>query len=165
MADLDHLLRWVETDAGELDDVLDAIPDADCTVIGRGPAAWAALPQRLAQTEAIVNHTFMLITGHRWDLMMAARGLSRRAAQLIVDTCTVDTAGNDVSWPLLCERASLSMAYLEVNGLTYRTDRDWAEDRPDRSDDDPVAWAMRVRLASQCMDAMMPYMSERGARG
>lgn len=162
--DLDHVLRWVETDPAEFDGVLAQIVEADCTVIGRSSAAKASLPQRLAQTEGIVNHVYMLITERRWDLMMAARGLSRRAAQLIVDTCTVDTVGNDVSWPLLCERARLSMAYVEVDGLTYRTDRDWAGDLPDRADDDPAAWAMRVRLAGQCMDAMLPYMSEVRAR-
>lgn len=71
-------------------------------MIGRGPKSLAALPERLASTEAMVNHIFRLTTGRSWDVMMAARSFSRRAAQAVVEGSTVDTIGNDVAWPLLC---------------------------------------------------------------
>jgi hypothetical protein len=75
-ADLDHVLRWIESDSGEFDGVLQRAAGSDCLIIGRGPRSMAALPRRLAATEGIVNEIYALITGRRWDLMMAARGLS-----------------------------------------------------------------------------------------
>ena len=61
--DPDHLLRWIEQDPEELDAVLEQIPGADCTVIGRGPDSFEGLPRRLRETEQIVNHIYALITG------------------------------------------------------------------------------------------------------
>lgn len=156
--DLDHLLRWIENDAAELDRLLASSAAFDCTIIGRGPESFAALPARLAATEGIVNHVYWLMTGRKWDLMMAARSLSSRAARLIVNGCAVDSIGNDVAWPLLCESEGLSLGYLEAEGLTYRTNVDYAEDRADSLDDDPEAWVTRVMLAAQQVDAMLPYL-------
>lgn len=156
--DFDHLLRWLENDASELDRVLEATAEYDCAVIGRGIRSLAALPERLASTEAIVNHVFRLTTGHRWDVMMAARSFSRRAAEAIVDGCTVDSIGNDVAWPLFCEAWGLSVGYVEAEGLTYRTNVDYASDLVDARDGAPRAWAERVLLAAQHMEAMLPYM-------
>ncbi len=158
--DLDHLLRWIDNDASELDRVLKATAEYDCAVIGRGPRSLAALPERLARTEAIVNHVFRLTTGRSWDVMMAARSFSRRAAEAIVDGCTVDSIGNDVAWPLFCEARGLSVGYAQAEGLTYRTNVDYASDLADARDGDPRAWAERVLLAAQHMEAMLPYMEE-----
>ncbi len=156
--DFDHLLRWIENDASELDRVLDEAAGYDCGVIGRSPRFFSALPERLAATESIVNHVYRLMTGRSWDLMMAARSLSRRAAGAIVDGCTVDTIGNDVAWPLFCEARGFSVGYVAADGLTYRTNADYAVDRPDARDADPRAWATRVLLAGQHVEAMLPYM-------
>jgi hypothetical protein len=160
-ADIDHLLRWIENDAIELDLVLQRMRDWDCTVIGRGSRSFAALPRRLLQTETIVNHIYALITGRNWDLMMAARGLSRRAAQAIVDHCAVDTIGNDAAWPLFCEERGFSVGYVEAEGLTYQTNADYSHDLKDSLDQDPRAWAQRVELAWQHVEAMLPYMKHR----
>jgi hypothetical protein len=158
-ADADHLLRWIEQDAAELDRVLQQIQDWDCTVIGRGPRSFTALPRRLAQTETLVNHIYALITGRQWDLMMAARGLSRRAAALIVEQCTVDTIGNDAAWPLFCEKHGFSIGYIEAEGLTYQTNADYAQGLVDSLDHDPQAWAKRIEIAWQQTEAMRPYMA------
>ncbi|WP_163098079.1 hypothetical protein GL267_012595 [Acidithiobacillus ferrianus] len=158
-ADLDHVLRWVENQADEFNTVLDAVIGQDCVVIGRGPQSKAALPRRLAMTEAIVNEIFGLITGHSWDLMMAARGLSHRAAVSIVNGCIVDTVGNDVAWPLFCRQRGFSLGYLEADGLTYRTNTDYAHDIADARDQDPHAWMMRMHLACQHIEAMRPYLA------
>ena len=158
--DFDHLLRWIENDASELDCVLKEAAEYDCAVIGRGPHSFAALPERLASTEAIVNHVWRLMTGRPWDVMMAARSFSRRAAQAIVEGCTVDSIGNDVAWPLFCEARGLSVGYVEAEGLTYRTNVDYASDLVDASDGDPRAWAERVLLAAQHIEAMLPYMEQ-----
>jgi hypothetical protein len=159
--DFDHLLRWIENDAPELDRVLEATAGYDCAVIGRGPRSFAALPERLASTEEIVNHVYRLMTGRTWDLLMAARSFSRRAAEEIVDGCTVDSIGNDVAWLLFCEARGLSVGYVEAEGLTYRTNVDYAADLVDARDGDPRAWATRVLLAAQHIEAMLPYMEER----
>lgn len=156
--DLDHALRWLENDADELDAAVQRIPRSDCTVIGRGPRSMATLPRRLATTEGIVNEIFRLVSGRSWDVMMAARGLSRRAAEAIVKGCNVDTIGNDCAWPLFCQSRGYTLDYLEADGLTYRTNADYAADAEDQRDEDPMAWAQRVRLAAQHVEAMRPYM-------
>ena len=156
--DPDHALRWLENDADEFDAAVRRIGRSDCTVIGRGPRSMAALPRRLAATEGIVNEIFRLVSGRPWDAMMAARGLSRRAAEAIVKGCNVDTIGNDCAWPLFCQSRGLTLDYLEADGLTYRTESDYAADAEDRRDEDPMEWALRVRLAAQHVEAMLPYM-------
>lgn len=158
-ADLDHILRWLETDPDELDRLMHTAAAFDCFVIGRGPTSWERLPRRLAATESIVNEVYALMTGRKWDLLMAARVLSARAAEEIVTTCRVDTMGNDADWPLRCEAHGMTLGYAEADGLTYRTNRDYAGDLEDSLDHDPHAWAMRVRIVWQCLDAMAPYMS------
>jgi hypothetical protein len=158
--DIDHALRWIENDPAELDDVLAASREWDCTVIGRAAASFDRLPERLATTERIVNHIYELMSGRRWDLMMAARSLSRAAAGSIVDRCAVDTIGNDVAWPLHCEAHGFTVGYLEAEGLTYRTNIDYAEDLDDSRDGDPRAWASRVLLAAQHVEAMLPFINE-----
>ncbi len=156
--DLDHVLRWLENDADELDAAVRWIQRNDCTVIGRGPRSMATLPRRLATTEGIVNEIFRLVSGRSWDVMMAARGLSRRAAEAIVKGCNVDTIGNDCAWPLFCQSLGFTLDYLEAEGLTYRTNPDYAADDEDQGDEDPMAWAQRVRLAAQHVEAMRHYM-------
>ncbi|MDA1300127.1 MAG: hypothetical protein O2868_08605 [Proteobacteria bacterium] len=155
--DADHLLRWYEQDADELDGVLGACHHHDCTVIGRGPHSWQALPRRLKETEAVVNHMFFLLTGFEWDLMMAARGFSHRAARLIVDSSIEDTAANDVDWPLLCLSHGLSTQYLSAEGLIYQTNHAYAGDEADAEDSDVRAWAQRVRLANHASEAISRY--------
>jgi hypothetical protein len=163
--DLDHALRWLENDAEELDAAVQRIQRSDCTIIGRGPQSMTTLPRRLAMTEGVVNEIFRLVSGRSWDVMMAARGLSRRAAKAIVEDCDVDTIGNDCSWPLFCQSRGFTLDYLEADGLTYRTNPDYAADVEDRHDEDPMAWALRVRLAAQHVEAMLPYMETDTARG
>ena len=158
--DFDHLLRWIENDASELDRVLKATVEYDCAVIGRGPRSLAALPERLASTEAIVNHVYRLMTGRPSDVMMAARSFSRRAAEAIVEGCSVDSIGNDAAWPLFCEARGLSVGYVEAEGLTYRTNADYASDLVDTRDGDPRAWAERALLAAQEIEAMLPYLKD-----
>ena len=52
----------------------------------------------------------------------------------------------------------------EADGLTYRTNPDYAADADDRYDEDPMAWAMRVNLAAQHVEAMLPYMETGSGR-
>ncbi|MBL4682041.1 MAG: hypothetical protein JKY88_15130 [Pseudomonadales bacterium] len=156
--DIDHLLRWFENDRPELEAVLNQLPNSDLTVIGRGPKAFEALPARLLTTEAIINRIYCLVTGKDWDLLMAARGVSRRAAELIINSSTIDHIGNDLDWPLLCRSKNLTLGYEAANGLTYMTNLDYAKDVDDELDADPAAWAMRVEIAALHVAAIRPYL-------
>jgi hypothetical protein len=104
-SDFDHVLRWAQTDARELRATLAVQPEADFLVVGRSERAFAAEPERLRETERLVNRAYALLSSHDWDLMFAVRRLSRRAAEEIVRHGVVDTVANDVEWPLLAERA------------------------------------------------------------
>lgn len=145
-ADLDHALRWIEADPGELRQHLAELP-ADFVVIGRTEQAMNACPRRLRDTEAIVNHIYRLATGRDWDLMFATRAMSRKAAEVIVEHGAEDTIANDVEWPFVAERMGLSVAYREAQGLSYRITADFDTDA-DRHDDEPLEWVARVELAN-----------------
>ncbi len=158
--DIDHLLRWFENDVTELGKVIENLGSAELTVIGRSREAFDALPKRLVATESIINHIFALATGVNWDLLMAARGMSRHAAQLIIEFSNVDHIGNDLEWPLLCRSRGLNLAYVAANGLTYKTGKDYALDKNDDKDSDPEAWAIRVEIAALHVSAMRPYIGK-----
>ena len=159
-ADPDHILRWVERRPEELDAVLELAGCWDCLIVGRSPDAFAAAPARLKETEAIVNRVYALMTGRSWDIMMAARGFSRRGAELIVGTSREDTIGNDTAWPLAIEAAGLSLGYVEADGLTYETNTVYANDLVDEEDEDPRAWMLRVYTANQHIEAMRPFLKK-----
>ena len=116
------------------------------------------IAMRLQATESIVNRIYVLMTGREWDLMMAARGLSRPAAELIVRQSTVDTLGNDVAWPLLVEQSGLTLGYVQADGLIYETNTVYARNVQDTLDDDPEAWMLRIYAANQQVDAMRPFL-------
>ena len=159
-ADPDHILRWVERRPEELDRVLEQVGRNDCLVIGRSGASFSAAPERLQATETIINQIFKLTTGHAWDVMMAARGLTRRAAELIVAESTEDTLGNDVAWPLLVRQHGLTLGFMEATGLTYETNTVYARNILDNLDTDPAAWMLRVYTANQHVDAMRPFLEQ-----
>lgn len=154
--DLDRALHWAEHYPDELRAAQEYTKAHDCTVFGRSARAFASHPRAQRDTEAIANHTFALVSGLPWDVMSACRGLSRRAAELIVATCDDDTVGSDCSWPLLCRRAGMSLGYMETEGMEFETlDRfegeleelggvqAWLE----HFDADPRQWLGRIELA------------------
>lgn len=145
-SDLDHVLRWIETDKAELTETLADLP-AEFVVIGRTPRSMNACPQRLQDTEAIVNHIYRLATGRPWDLMFAVRAMSPRAAAVVIEHGSEDTIANDVEWPVLVEQAGLSVGYREADGLSYRITTEF-DAAADSLDDDPIAWIHRVELAN-----------------
>ena len=115
---------------------------------------------RLQRTESVVNEIFRLVSGFQWDVMMGARGLSRRAAERIVASSQVDTLGNDVEWPLLLMQDGFETGYVEAHGLTYETNPVYATDGRDTEDDDPSAWMLRVYAANQHIDAMRRFVEQ-----
>lgn len=160
-SDLDHVIRWVETDPDELRAVVTR-PDAeDVVIVGRPPASFARSPARLRETEAIVNRVYALATGRQADLMFAIRLLARQAAEAIIGNCTEATIANDVEWPMFAERNGFSVGYVAAEGLDYRTtdDFDVAEDNHDRN---PEAWIHRVEIAARHLAVMSRFMNRTG---
>ena len=107
-SDIDHVLRWATTDPAGLRETLAHASDADLTVVGRSPEAFAREPARLHATEGAVNRAASLALGlpsqELWDFMIAIRLMSRRTAQLLVDECGETSIANDVAWPLHATR-------------------------------------------------------------
>lgn len=154
--DLDRALHWAERYPDELREALVFARGYDCTVFGRSARAFASHPRSQRDTEAVANQTFGLVSGLPWDVMAACRGLSRRAAELIVADCDDDTVGSDCSWPLLCRARGLSLGYRETEGMEFETldryeDEIGALGGPqawiDRFDADPRQWLGRLELA------------------
>jgi hypothetical protein len=165
--DFDRALHWMEFHPQELLAVAQRLAQADFTILGRTPRAFAAHPRIQRDTEAIINHVFERVSGRAWDIGAGARGLSRRAAEAIVTGCRDDQISNDVTWPLcLLQRGGFTLGYIETEGLEFETpDRypievaqaggvaPWSE----QLDDDPQHWAHRLELARIEVEAMLPF--------
>lgn len=154
-SDFDHLLRWVARDAGEVERILRDRPELDLLVVGRSPAAFAAEPRRLQETERVVNHIYALMTGRPWDLMFAVRRFSRRGAEAVTAASRVETLANDAEWPLLADRLGLAVGYAEANGLYYRTMAEFSAPA-DTHDASPGEWIRRIGFA---MDQAVVFKS------
>lgn len=108
-ADPDHALHWLRGQPDELRAVLAVQPEIAFLIVGRSERAFAAVPQRLQQTEAPINKAYELMTGRRADLLAAVRRMNRAAAGDIVAQSCIDSFANDVEWPLLAERLGHSV--------------------------------------------------------
>ncbi|HEX6291832.1 MAG TPA: hypothetical protein VFZ66_21790 [Herpetosiphonaceae bacterium] len=165
LCDWDRLLHWAEQHPDELRDVVDAIPRHDLLILGRTPRAFATHPRVQRDTEAIVNHAFGLAFGQELDVTAAARGLSRRALDLLLALPHPEaTVGNDCAWPLHLARVpDLVLGYAATEGLEWET--------PDRHVDEiaaaggldawiadfdarPENWEFRMRLALHEIEAI-----------
>ena len=166
--DFDRLLHWLEIYPEELSQTLNTIPKSDVTIIGRTPRAFASHPRTMRETEEMVNHIFALTTGHSWDMLAAARGFSRKAAQIIVDESKDDAISNDVSWPLLLlQREKLSFNYVKLEGFEFETANRFRDEVKaagglegwlEGLDNDPKRWATRLHYAQLMAEAMKRYM-------
>jgi hypothetical protein len=169
--DFDRVLHWAEYYPDELRLTLDTLSQYDFTVLGRTRRAFDSHPRIQRDTEGIVNHVFVTVSGLPWDVTAASRGLSRRAAQHIVAGCRDDTVGSDCSWPLLLQRISdLRMGYCETEGLEFETLDRYADELETlggaaawiaRTDTDPQNWAFRLELARLEVAAVAAYSAER----
>ncbi|NJN15514.1 MAG: hypothetical protein HC822_04075 [Oscillochloris sp.] len=164
--DLDRVLHWAEFHLDELRATLAELPEYDLTVLGRTQRAFASHPRAQTATEALANRVFGLVWGAEWDIAAAARGLSARAARLIVDRCDDDTVGSDCSWPLIARGGGLLLGYRETEGLEFETldrfgDEIAALGGPqiwiDRFDADPQQWLLRMDLARAEAESAWSY--------
>lgn len=159
--DMDRALRWLETRPDELRRTIEAVPSADCLIIGRSEAAFETHPQSLQQTEAIVNVVFSHLLGRQVDLCGGSRGLSREAAQYVTKH-SIPGRWADAEWPMLLHAAGFRVDYLKVDGLDWETadrftgqtaDPETQRAYAEQIDADAKRWAMRVKIALEQVEA------------
>lgn len=165
LCDWDRILHWTEFYDDELREVVEAIPNYDLLVLGRTERAFASHPQVQRDTEKLINHVFGLTWGQPLDIGAGARGLSRRAARILIDLANPEpTAGNDGAWPLfLARQPDFTVGYAATEGLEWETPDRYA-DEIERAggldawlaayDADPKHWAFRTRLAAYEIEAI-----------
>jgi hypothetical protein len=164
-ADLDRLLRWVETRPDEWRQTVERLQLGDCLVIGRTPAAYATHPQALVQTEAISNAVVSSLLGQKMDVSAGSKGFSRRAVEfLLAHTLPGHALGTDADWPLTLQRAGFQVEYIEVDGLDWEIPDHFqpqaAGSERQRQvaaeyDADPRHWAHRVAVAREIVEVAL----------
>jgi hypothetical protein len=169
-ADLDRLLRWVETRPQEWLQVVARLQECDCLVIGRTPAAYATHPQALVKTEAISNAVVSHFLGRKMDVSAGSKGFSRPAVEfLLANTHPGRALGTDAEWPLVLQRAGFQVEYLEVDGLDWEIADQFQDQAAGTErqrqvaaeyDADPRHWAHRVAVALEIIEVAL----QNGAR-
>jgi hypothetical protein len=158
-ADMDRLLRWMETRPEEWLSTIEKIRGCDCLMLGRSPAAYATHPQSLVQTEAISNRVISYLLGREMDVSAGSKGFSRAAAEFVIRNSSPGKAlGTDGEWPVLAQRGGYPIDYIQVDGLDWES-ADRYQDQaagPDRQrqeseavDANPRSWAVRVGVANE----------------
>lgn len=162
-ADFDRILRWVETRPAEWLQVVSAIQECDCLIIGRTPAAAATHPHALANTERISNQVTSYLLGQEMDVSAGSKGFSRRAAEFLIKNSPPGRAlGMDAEWPVLLKRAGFEIQYRTVDGLDWESADRYQDEAADPDsqrraaeayDADPQNWAHRVEIAREIIEA------------
>ena len=161
-ADLDRLLRWVETRREEWRAVTASIAEYDCLIIGRDQQAYVTHPQALAQTEAVSNLVGSRLLGRSADFSAGSKGFSRRAVEfLIANTQPGRPFGVDVEWPILLRRAGFRIGTVSVSGLDWESADRYQPQAADGEqqmqaaaayDTDPEHWAQRTAIAQEIVE-------------
>jgi len=158
-ADLDRLVRWVETREDEWRRSMLMLGEADCICFGRTPAAFATHPRSLIETEAISNRVISHLIGRHLDISAGSKGFTRQAA-LFLDAHTQPGAsmGMDAAWLVLLNRAGYRIKYIEVDGLDWESadqyhleaaDTDAQHQAAVEYDANPRNWEWRAKVADE----------------
>jgi hypothetical protein len=157
LADLDRLLRWVETLPQEWRKAVRQRPNIDCLIIGRTASAYQTHPRSLARSEAISNLVTSSLLGHPVDASAGYRCFSRKAVEYLkLHSRPGDALGMDAAWPVMLQRAGYRVESIEVDGLDWEIADQFQEQAasPERQaqvadayDQDPRNWARRVEVA------------------
>lgn len=168
-ADMDRLLRWIETYESEWRQALQRIEASDCLVIGRTERAWATHPQALIQTEAITNGVFSALLGQPLDIGAGSKGFSHEVAAFISRHAQVGKAiGADSEWVVLAYRGGYEIESVLVDGLDWESadqfqvqaaDSAAQKAAADRYDADAARWAMRVRVSQEVVEVGLETMA------
>lgn len=157
LVDMDRVLHWVAKYPEELRGTVARIPENDFTIIGRTPRAFMTHPSNQFETESIPNRVFSLIYGKDVDITAASRGVSRKAAEIILRHSKGKYFDSDSEWPtiILC-KYNLKIGYLEVEGLEWETRLKREEmtlpdgrhvDVKEYYEQNPESWVYRAMLA------------------
>lgn len=173
-ADMDRLLRWIETRPDEWRATLDRVGQADCLVIGRTPVAWATHPRALVETEAISTGLMNRLLGQELDISAGSKGFSRRAAEFILANSLPRRAiGTDAEWVMLAHRAGYRVEQVLVDGLDWEIPDQHQAQAADLArqqelakvyDSDASKWAHRVKIAHEIVEAGIDAWSRRLVR-
>lgn len=168
-ADLDRLIRWVETRPDEWKQILGRLQLADCLVIGRTPAAWATHPQVMIQVEKMINSTFSYLMGQDLDFGAGSKSFSHRAAGVILANTQPENAlGADVEWPVVLHRAGFRVEGILVDGLDWEIPDQYQDHAADRVRQGQIAleydaelkhWQHRVNDTVNVFDAGFKALS------
>ena len=173
-ADMDRLLRWVETRPAELVRTVAVLQETDCLLVGRTAEAYRTHPQSLIQTEKISNQVVSYLLGREVDVSAGSKGFSRQAVEWIVsqaDFC--HSIGTDAEWPLLMSRAGFRMDYVEVDGLDWETADRYREQAAgpelqrqlaETVDQDAQEWRQRVEIARIIVACALGLVSKSGGK-
>jgi len=165
--DFDRVLHWAECYPDELARVVSQLGENDMTVLGRTERAFASHPRIQRDTEAIVNTVYASVSRYDWDVTAGARGLSRRAAEALLEGCHEQSVGTDVAWPLFLQRrGGFTLGYRATEGLEFETADRYGDQVAAaggvyawiaRLDADPQRWAERLEVARAEVAAAVPY--------
>lgn len=162
-ADMDRLLRWVETRPDEWRQTVEQVRRADCLVIGRTAAAWETHPRAMFQAEDIINRVFSHLLGQTMDFGAGSKGFSRRAVEFLMANTRPERAlGADTEWPVLLHRAGFAVQPVFVDGLDWESADRYQEQAADADiqrrfaqayDEAAQNWAMRVAVTREIIEA------------
>jgi hypothetical protein len=144
-ADMDRLVRWVETQPQEWRQTLEFIQQCDCVVIGRTEQAWETHPQALRKTEEISNQVFSYLLGQPLDLSAGSKGFSRLAVEFI-----------------LAQRGGFRIDSLLVDGLDWESADRYQDEAAGKLaqhhaasvyDSEAENWELRVKIALEIVES------------
>jgi SAM-dependent methyltransferase len=174
-ADMDRLLRWVETRPEEWKHTIEQIKKADCLIMGRTEAASNTHPQALIQTEKISNKIVSHFLGKDMDVSAGSKSFSLAAAQFLVDHCQPDNSiGSDAEWVLLLKQSGFRLDYIQVEGLDWESADRFQQNAVNAEiqrqaateyDADPEHWAHRVKIAEEIIHTALEIAQKKQPAG
>jgi len=168
-ADMDLLLHWIECNPQEWYETVTAIQQTDCLVIGRTARAFQSRPRAIQQTERIINLVFSHLLGQPMDFGLGLRGYSQQAAQCIIRHSKPGRWG-DAEWPILIQRAGLSVTYRAVDDVDWETPDQYRDQVADSATRQAMAdvydqaaknWARRVQTAQEIVQQGLDAVDKR----
>ncbi|MFH2111863.1 MAG: hypothetical protein ABIJ47_11460 [Candidatus Bathyarchaeota archaeon] len=156
LVDMDRALHWARSYPEELKRVATAIPGHDFLILGRTRRAMDTHPRNQAETEALANKVFSLILGRDMDITAASRGISRKAAETILQHSHGRFFDSDSEWPIILHHNGIQLDYMEVEGLEWETHLKRSTmtlpdgrqvDPKQYYEESPESWVYRLQLA------------------
>lgn len=174
-SDMDRVLHWAGSHPDELRDVIRRIPRHDFLIIGRTNNALETYPRSQVETEQLANRVCSFTIGREVDVTAASRGLSPKAAELILRYSRAKDVRTDSEWPVIVHcKSDMPIGYIEAEGLEYE---DWLRytDEVEKVggldiwkraiDENPVAWLHRINCAHMIAETAVSTYRELGAKG